>query len=282
MTTKVRKGEIDEIDAEYKKVIHVGHSFGSILSYWLSAKYPSNTDGLVLTGWSGNGSFLGQTVAGWNLHSARLNQPFRFGDASNSVIKPLAELALGLGRQDFVEAVVGFIKAYSGETAQSDAVWNDIATTEVGDIINEWNTTAEHLNYPPGYLTHSDLTANQFVFLRYGNYDIGLGVVSENTKQPVTIGELLTLGAAPATSSFEGPVIVFTGEYDQPFCGLDCYATGGAASSIPAQAVTKFPDAKAFEAYIQPNTGHGINVHFNSTAGNEYVQQWLAGHGLGA
>lgn len=282
VTTKLRKGEIPEIKDEYKKVIHVGHSFGSVLSYWLSALYPDNTDGLVLTGWSTNGSFIGQTVAGWNLHSARLNQPFRFGDASNGAIKLLIESFLGLGRQDLVESVVNAIKTYTGNTPQSYEVWNDIQTTEVGDIINEWNTTATRLNYPPGYITHSDLTSNQFVFLRYENYDIGLGVVSENTKQPLTIGELLSLGGEPAQSSFKGPVIVFTGQYDQPFCGLDCYATGTAAASIPAEAKKNFPKGGVFEAYIQPDTGHGINVHFNSSAGNAYVQRWLGDHGVGA
>lgn len=274
---------IDEIDEAYDKIVHVGHSFGSVQSYWLSALYPNNTDGLVLTGWSTNGNFLAsETVPGWSLKSARLNQPFRFGNASNDKIKAAISKLLGTSTapQGAVLAISALIKKYAGSSATSDDIWNDIQTTEVGDIINEWNTTAARLNYPSGYLTHADLTTNQFVFLHYGNYDIGLGVYTENNKQPVTIGELLTVSGSPAESSFAGPVIVFTGEFDQPFCGLDCYATGSAAASIPAESKKAFPKATAFEAYIQPNTGHGINAHFNSSAGNDYVQTWLQGNGL--
>lgn len=264
----------------YSKIIHVGHSFGSIQSYWLSALYPNNTDGLVLTGWSANGSFLpSQTIAGWNLHSARLNQPLRFGDAPND--EGLQERIYRAIKGSSIVQTVYDVFSNFGFGLSTDDIWNDIATTEVDNLINGWNVTdQQRLDYPSGYLTHSDLTANQFVFLRYGAYDIGLGVVTEQTKQPVTIGELLTAGAAPAMSSFKGPVLVFTGQYDQPFCGFDCFATGGAAASIPAQAKPLFPNAAVFEAYIQPNTGHGINAHYNSTAGNEYVQSWLAANGF--
>lgn len=89
VTKKLRAGSISEIDCSYEKVIHVGHSFGSVQSYWLSAMYPNNTDGVVLTGYSTAGEFLPYIVAGWNLHSARLNQPFRFGNASATGVKLL-------------------------------------------------------------------------------------------------------------------------------------------------------------------------------------------------
>jgi len=275
VTYLLRRGQISGINNIFNKVIHVGHSFGSIQSYWLSALYPNNTDGLVLTGWSANGNSLPQTIAGWDLHSARLNQPYRFGNASVGVLQKT--IKDWLGGSSFFQAVQKFLPL------ESPALWNEIATTEVLDLINGYNQTGiRQYNYASGYLTHSDLTANQYVFLRYGRYDIGLGVFSEKTKQPVTIGELLTLGSAPAKSYFSGPVLVYTGEYDQPFCGLNCYDTGGAAASIPAQSQALFPKARTFEAYIQPDTGHGINVHYNSTAGNKYVQDWLGAHGLAA
>lgn len=280
VTTLLRAGEIPEITCNYSKVIHVGHSFGSIQSYWLSALYPGLTDGLVLTGFSVNGSFLpSQTVPGWNLASARLNQPLRFGDAPNDKIEAVSnKWRVSTSLIHAAQVALNYV----GISVSTDDIWNDIATTQVGNIIVGWNETVERLNYPSGYLTHSDLTANQFVFLRYGAYDIGLGVITEQTKQPVTIGELLTAGGSPSSSPFTGPVIVFTGEYDEPFCGLDCFATGGVAPSIPAEVAEVFPNAKAFEAYIQPGTGHGINAHYNSSAGNAYVQQWLAANGLGA
>ena len=67
---------------------------------------------------------------------------------------------------------------------------------------------------------------------------------------------------------------------DLPYCGGDCLATGDPAlASIPAAAAKAFPNAD-FEAYIQPNTGHGVTAHYNATAGFKAVQEYLAGKGL--
>ena len=50
--------------------------------------------------------------------------------------------------------------------------------------------------------------------------------------------------------------------------------------SIPAAAKKLFPATRAFEAYIQPNTGHAINLHYNSTGAYMAIQQFLNGQGL--
>ena len=43
-----------------------------------------------------------------------------------------------------------------------------------------------------------------------------------------------------------------------------------------------FPDLAAanFEAYIQPNTGHGINLHYNATGTYDVIEEFLSAHGL--
>jgi pimeloyl-ACP methyl ester carboxylesterase len=280
ITTMLRAGTVPGLHATFDKVIHVGHSFGSVQSYWFSALYPNNTDGLVLTGYSADGSFFTRTVAAWNLHSARLNQPFRLGNSSNEGVPNL------LGSYSTGDALIRGVQQLlttAGIALTDQEVWEEIATTEVGNLITGFNDTgATPLDYPSGYLVPADLTATQYVFLYPGFYDIGLAVLSEQTKQPVTIGELLTIGNAPSNSSFSGPVLVFTGEKDEPFCGSDCFTTGTDAESIPAEAAVQFPGASTFEAYIQPNTGHGLTAHYNATAGYEVIQHWLAGHGLAA
>lgn len=277
----MRKGEIPEIGCAYDKVIHVGHSFGSVQSYWLSALYPENTDGVILTGFSVAGQFLAYIAAGWNLHSARLNQPLRFGNASNDVIRTVAD------KYDLSDnIVVGLQKilAAAGVDLTSDEVWNELATTEVLDLINGYNNTVASLDYPSGYIVHSDLTALQYAFLEPGNYDVGLALAAEKTKQPVTTGELLTIGSSPSSSPFTGPVLVITGETDVPFCGGNCYGQvmGTNTSNIPEGVAMAFPSASAFESYIQPNTGHGLNFHYNATAGYQVVQDFLASNGLAA
>jgi pimeloyl-ACP methyl ester carboxylesterase len=277
ITTKLRHGTIDGIAHKFSKVVHVGHSFGSVQSYWLSALYPNNADGIVLTGWSGNGTFLPTTVAAWNLHNARLNQPLRFGNASNvGILRSFGSMG-----STIAQGVQSALKAVGVQLSSQD-VYDNIATTEVADLITGWNQTVTSLNYPSGYTTHSDFTANQFVFLQYGRYDPALGLLTEATKQPVTVGEILTIDNAPAKTSFSGPVLVITGQHDQPFCGGDCYATGGVAPNIPAVAAPQFPNASPFETYIQPETAHGINAHYNSTGAYKVIQSFLGAHELAA
>lgn len=282
ITMMLRAGTFPFVPTKFGKTVHVGHSFGSAQTYLLSALHPNVTDGIVLTGFSMNGTWLAETLADWNLHLARLNQPLRFG---NQTLKSTMG-SWGNWRQYMVGSLVNTVEvglSYVGIDLSSSDIWQEIATTEVGDLINGWNQTVVQLNYRNGYLTWSDFTSNVFAFLLPNYFDIGIGIFGEMTKQPVTPGEIFTLAnGAPMINNFKGPVQVFTGENDNIYCGGDCLATGGAAASIPAAVSKNFPNASAFEAYIQPNTGHGINFHYNSTAGYQVIQNWLSSHGLGS
>lgn len=281
VTKKLRAGTIAEISCDYKKVVHVGHSFGSVQSYWLSALYPDSTDGVILTGYSAAGQFLPYIVAGWNLHSARLNQPFRFGNVSADGVQTLARQYGVEG--DVVPGLTAVLNQI-GVDVTDDEVWNYVGSTEVNDLINGYNHTVFQYNYPSGYFAHSDLTALQYAFLFPGMYDVGFAVEGEKTKQPVTAGELLTIGNAPMMSPFTGPVLVITGQHDVPFCGGNCYGKpqGTTTENIPAGVAAAYPSASTFEAYIQPNTGHGLNFHYNATAGYQVIQDFLARNGISA
>lgn len=72
----LRGGQIAE--RKFDKVVGVGHSFGSIQSVGIVAKYPEDFDAVVLTGFSINASSLGLTFADWNTAIANQNQPDRF------------------------------------------------------------------------------------------------------------------------------------------------------------------------------------------------------------
>lgn len=281
VTLKLRSGEIPQIGSAYEKVIHVGHSFGSVQSSWLSALYPNSTDGIVLTGYSGAGQFLPYIIAGWNLHSARLNQPLRLGNASNA---GLLQLASQYGMN--IDLVAGLTKVLdaAGVDLTSAEVGDIVSTTEILDLINGWNETIFQYNYPSGYMASSDLTSLQYAFLYPDNYDLGLALLGEKTKQPVTVGEILTIGNAPMMSTFTGPVFVITGEHDIPFCGGNCFGMvpNSTAENIPAGVAAAFPSSSAFDAYVQPGAGHGLNFQYNATAGYQVIQDWLADNGLGA
>ena len=134
-------------------------------------------------------------------------------------------------------------------------------------------------------MTHSSLTALQYGFLHPSNYDINLALHGEATKQAVTAGELLTIGSAPASSSFTGPVLVITGEMDVPFCGGNCYGKiPGMEFENMVQAVDLvFPGKEeGVTVCVQPETGHGLNFHYNATGGYGVMLDFLASNGLAA
>jgi pimeloyl-ACP methyl ester carboxylesterase len=232
----------------FDKIVHVGHSFGSAQSYALAAMYPSISDGLVLTGFSMNASFVGYFAAGADFQLANLNQPLRLGSGN---------IAAGL---NYLTQTYGLTDLLAGL-----------------DL-----TSVQALDYANGYLVNSNVNSQQYLFFLPGSFDTGILYYGEQTKQPVTQGELFTLGSLPMMNTFAGPVLVFTGVADLPYCGGDCLATGGALPSVPAGVEMNFPNATAFEAYIQPGSGHGLNFHYNATGGYKYINKWLGSHGLAA
>lgn len=64
INAQLRNGTIG--NTTFNKIIHVGHSYGSILGNGLAAIDNSSVDALILTGYSHNSSFNGQAIAGWS------------------------------------------------------------------------------------------------------------------------------------------------------------------------------------------------------------------------
>ena len=65
LTKMLQAGSISGVP-QFEKVVHVGHSFGSELSYGLSRDYPTLSSGVILTGFSQNTSFLPYFQLGGN------------------------------------------------------------------------------------------------------------------------------------------------------------------------------------------------------------------------
>lgn len=260
LTMMLRNATFPGIKQTFGKVTHVGHSFGSAQTYALVNMYPTISDGIVLTGFSMNASFVGYFEAGSNFEQAYLNQPFRLGNVSSSAVESVLNTNI------------------SSSTVES--VLNMYSLT---DYVVGLKSSSPSLDYPAGYLTNANIGANQYLFFLPGFFDPGLLLVAENTKQPVTIGELLTLGSPPMMNAFAGPVLIITGSNDLPYCGGNCFATGNASlPSIPAAAAMNFPMVPSgdFTAYIQPNSGHGINLHYNATGAYDVIQTFLQSKGL--
>ena len=244
--------------------------------------YPTISDGIVLTGFSTNSSFGNIFESGGNFVLANLNQPFRFGNLSAASLESIySSLSPLLGLSNLSSpAVEALITAYG-------------LTDYVAGV-----DPPQKVPYVDGYLTNSNIDANQYLFFLPGHFDTGILVAGESTKQPFAVGESLTLGSLAKTNAFAGPVLVFTGckphprpnklpsnqiidkvrtANDLPYCGGDCLATGTSLPSIPAAAVASFPNVGPgnFTAYIQPETGHGLNAHYNATAGYAVVQEFI-------
>lgn len=223
MTKMAQNGSLSGISQKPGKIVHVGHSFGSSQTYAMTAKYPSISDGIVLTGFSMNSTFLPYFEAGANFQQAQLGT----------------------------------------KSCQDN------------------NSVSIHLqNYQLGYLTNGNIEANQYLFFYPPQFDVGILYFAEKARQPVTIGELLTLPSVPKMTSFKGPVLVIDGSNDLPYCGGDCSNTGGTAPSIPEMAKKSSPNASAFEAYLQPSTGHAINLHYNATGAYKFIINFLEAHSL--
>lgn len=57
---------------------------------------------------------------------------------------------------------------------------------------------------------------------------------------------------------------------DLIFCGANC-----SYDFIDPPAKQAYPVAD-LTTYIQPNTGHGMNLHYNATGWYDYVFDWLS------
>ena len=154
--------------------------------------YPTISDGIVLTGFSTNATFAGYFGAGANFEQAYLNQPFRFGNFSSSAVESVLKMYFGNG--------------------SSSAVESDLNKFSLTDYVAGLSPSpSPRVEYPAGYLTNANIGANQYLFFLPGFFDPGLLLAGENTKQPVTVGELLTLTSLPMKNAFAGPVLIITG-----------------------------------------------------------------------
>lgn len=97
LTTLLREGKLSKIAKSHirtpSKVVHVGHSFGSSISETLISVAPTLSDGVILTGFSTNGTYAPEFFISTNLHLAGETDPARFGDFPDGYLTWGDELA---------------------------------------------------------------------------------------------------------------------------------------------------------------------------------------------
>ncbi|KAH8803052.1 Alpha/Beta hydrolase protein [Xylogone sp. PMI_703] len=126
-----------------------------------------------------------------------------------------------------------------------------------------------------GYITWVDIFSNINTFFKVPFYDIKVAKAADDNKQPFSLMEVITLTISNLTApAFTGPVMVLSGEYDYIFC------TGFCGGILTPGAEKAFSASKDLQVYMQPNSGHGINLSLNATGAFEVITTFLAKHGF--
>lgn len=95
ITKLLRAGELyTKLPKPNGRVVHIGYSFGSVLTNVLIARRPDLSDGVVLTGLSHNLSFSARYAIATNFHLARENRPRLWANYSTGFLTWADELTL--------------------------------------------------------------------------------------------------------------------------------------------------------------------------------------------
>ncbi|TVY80515.1 hypothetical protein LSUE1_G003311 [Lachnellula suecica] len=99
------------------EIVGVGHSFGSILTQAVTAKYPLSLNTAILTGFSTNGAGVPVFITGLNLAIASQNAPSRFNGLSNGYLVSSSAISNQIAfftAPNFDFAVLDFAEATKG------------------------------------------------------------------------------------------------------------------------------------------------------------------------
>lgn len=139
------------------------------------------------------------------------------------------------------------------------------------------------LDYQHGYLAAGGESGVQTNFFSPGSFPPEFLTFATTNGQPVTLGELLTIGGEISVpNTYCGPVLVITGERDVPYCGGDCTRNVPEGySSIPAAAQESFPNTQ-IDTVIVPDAGHGLNFEYSHEYTYAQISDFLSANGLSA
>lgn len=121
LISKIRAGQFSDITP--RQVVATGHSFGSILTQAITAQYPSDLDGAILTGFSVNETAMPTFLIGNNFAIANLDQPYRFADAPQGYLVSASPISNQIGffkAPGFDPAVLALADATKGSVTYGE------------------------------------------------------------------------------------------------------------------------------------------------------------------
>jgi hypothetical protein len=74
----LQEGRLSSKILSPKKLVHIGHSFGSLITNSLASTYPNLSDGIILTGFGHNFSWSSYFQLCYGFEVAKVNKPLRF------------------------------------------------------------------------------------------------------------------------------------------------------------------------------------------------------------
>jgi len=152
----------------------------------------------------------------------------------------------------------------------------------LGGNFEEANDLANLTAYPNGYFASATTQGVQTNFFSPGMFDPKILTLAYETQEPVTVGELLTIGGETGSINyFKGPTVIVTGERDIPYCGGNCLAPPTGYTSIPQAALKTLPDAKNATAVVVPAAGHGLNLEYSHPFTYATINNYFINNGVG-
>lgn len=126
LTRLLRSGQLSaSIPKASGRVLHIGHSFGSVISNVLIVQHPELSDGVALTGLSHDFTSIAFFATATNFHLAKENHPERFGNLSTGILTWGDELALQYGffkHPNFDPEVLAYAEAHKWPFAISEVL----------------------------------------------------------------------------------------------------------------------------------------------------------------
>ncbi len=113
------------------------------------------------------------------------------------------------------------------------------------------------------------------LFFNTANADPAVIANDEVLKQTATTGELSSLlDSGPVTPQISAPVLMAVGDTDFLFCDALLGPSCVSSSAILSRESSHFSPQACLEAYVQPVTGHDINLHKNAPVFYETANDW--------
>ena len=131
-----------------------------------------------------------------------------------------------------------------------------------------------------GYTVADTMAGNEIAFLHAPDFPHANLVLLENTKGTFSIGELFSIESIIPTTpvGFTGPIDTVIGENNLPFCSGDCSVPVNQAAAVKNKL---YPAASNGSQYLLvPDTGHGINLHYNAEMAFDQIQNFVKANGL--